>query len=242
VAASGSADSSSAKSGGDTADGQPAAQQPATQTPAAPVVAAVDPTGTTTAIVPSTPIVPSSVAGMQPAPQVVATPVVSAVPQSLTVDRERFAKLVDSLETRLRVSGAEGGKAMRMTLSPAELGGLTVRLHIAADGQSATASLIAQHHQTGDMLAQAAGDLQKSLADRGLRLDRLEVTGGGSLGADARPDGAPSGAPNPREQQARRTTTYTFETGSDSTTDEGATSASSTATPTTQGGGLYVLA
>ena len=84
---------------------------------------------------------------------------------------------------------------MRMTLRPPELGELVVRLHVAPGGQSATATLLAQHHETGDLLAQAAGDLRQALADRGLRLDRLEVTAG-PLTGDARPDGAPSGAPS----------------------------------------------
>ena len=186
VAASGTSDSSGTKSGSGTSDGQTTADQQPAPAPATPVTAAVDPSGTTTAIVPSTPIVQSPVAAMQAAPQPIAVPVATSVPQSLTVDRERFAQMVESLETRLRVSGAEGGKAMRMTLSPPELGGLSVRLHISADGQSATAALVAQHHETGDMLAQAAGDLQKALADRGLRLDRLDVTAGGSSPPSAR--------------------------------------------------------
>ena len=99
---------------------------------------------------------------------------------------------------------------MRMTLRPPELGELVVRLHVAPGGQSATATLLAQHHETGDLLAQAAGDLRQALADRGLRLDRLEVTAG-PLTGDARPDGAPSGAPNPKEQQDARRTHYAFD-------------------------------
>jgi flagellar hook-length control protein FliK len=160
----------------------------------------------------------------------------SELPQSLTTDRERFVRLVDGLEARLRVSGAEGGRAMSMTLRPAELGDVTVRLHIAADGQSATATLLAQHHQTGDLLAQAAGDLRQALADRGLRLDRFEVTAG-PLAGDARNDGAPSGAPNPGKQDTRRTH-YAFDARSDLAPELPGTE---TATGTTHEG-LYVLA
>ncbi len=161
---------------------------------------------------------------------------VSALPQSLTTDRERFVRLVDGLEARLRVSGSEGGKGVRMTLRPAELGDVTVRLHIAADGQSATASLLAQNHQTGDLLAQAAGDLRQALADRGLRLDRLEVTAG-SLSGDAPRDGAPSGAPNPGKQDTRRTH-YAFDARNDALVDP--TARETPATTTHEG--LYVLA
>jgi flagellar hook-length control protein FliK len=162
---------------------------------------------------------------------------VSALPQSLTIDRERFVRLVDGLEARLRVSGAEGGKAMRMTLRPAELGDVTVRLQIAADGQSATATLLAQNHQTGDLLAQAAGDLRQALADRGLRLDRLEVTAG-PLGGDARHDGAPSGASDPNKQDTRRTH-HAFDARTEQLADVSTTELAAAATPHE---GLYVLA
>jgi flagellar hook-length control protein FliK len=177
---------------------------------------------------------------MQATTPVAAAPVASVVPQSLTIDRERFVRLVDGLEARLRVSGSEGGKAMSMTLRPAELGDVTVRLHIAADGQSATASLLAQHHTTGDMLAQAAGDLRQALADRGLRLDRLEVTAGSLGSGDARPDGTPSGAPDPKDQQSRRTH-YAFDSRTADLAD-GSQSEPAAPTQTTGPAGLYVLA
>ncbi len=163
---------------------------------------------------------------------------VASVPlQGLTTDRERFVRLVDGLEARLRVSGADGGKAMRMTLRPPELGELVVRLHVAPGGQSATATLLAQHHETGDLLAQAAGDLRQALADRGLRLDRLEVTAG-PLTGDARPDGAPSGAPNPKEQQDARRTHYAFDARDELGPDVPPAETPDTATHE----GLYVLA
>jgi flagellar hook-length control protein FliK len=161
----------------------------------------------------------------------------SELPQSLTTDRERFVRLVDGLEARLRVSGAEGGRAMSMTLRPAELGDVTVRLQIAADGQSATATLLAQNHQTGDLLAQAAGDLRQALADRGLRLDRLEVTAG-PLGGGPGSDGAPSGAPDPNRQETRRTH-YAFDARTDAVADG---STVETAAAGTTHEGLYVLA
>jgi flagellar hook-length control protein FliK len=177
---------------------------------------------------------------VQPTAPIVAAPLTSVVPQSLTIDRDRFVRLVDGLEARLRVSGAEGGKAMRMTMRPAELGDLTVRLHIAADGQSASATVLAEHHQTGDMLAQAAGDLKQALADRGLKLDRLEVSAG-ALGGDAKQDGTPSGAPNPKDQQTRQTH-YAFDLRDDTAADGSPVETPAAASQTTTGGGLYVLA
>jgi flagellar hook-length control protein FliK len=175
-------------------------------------------------------IVPSST-------PIAAAPIASVVPQSLTVDPERFTRLVDGLEARLRVSGAQGGRSMRMTLRPAELGELTVRLHIAPGGASATATLLAQHHTTGDLLAQAAGDLRQALADRGLKLDKLEVTAG-PLTGDARPDGTPSGAPNQKDQNTRRTH-YAFDARDDLPAD---VSTEIQAATTQSHEGLYVLA
>jgi flagellar hook-length control protein FliK len=124
-----------------------------------------------------------------------------------------------------------------MTLRPAELGDVTVRLQISADGQSATATLLAQNHQTGNLLAQAAGDLRQALADRGLRLDRLEVTAG-SLSGDTAKDGAPSGASNPNPGDTRRTH-YAFDARSDLITDA---SVGEPVATTTSHEGLYVLA
>jgi flagellar hook-length control protein FliK len=230
-------DSPSGQAGSDPATTAPT---PAPAAAAAAATTVSDPSQTATVIVPGAEATPTSALAMQAtAPVVVATPLTTAAAQALTSDRDRFVQLVDGLEARLRVSGAEGGKAMRMTLKPAELGDLTVRLHIAADGQSATATLLAQHHQTGEALAQAAGDLKQALADRGLRLDRLEVSAG-TLGGDARSDGTPSGAPNAKEQQSRRTH-YSLDMRDESTTDASTVEAPA-GTATTTSGGLYVLA
>ena len=125
---------------------------------------------------------------------------------------------------------------MRMTLRPAELGDVTVRLQIAADGQSATATLLAQHHQTGDLLAQAAGDLRQALSDRGLRLDRLEVTAGSLTGDTARTARRPAR----RIRTAGRRTHYAFDARTDQIADT--STAGETAAPTTAHEGLYVLA
>jgi flagellar hook-length control protein FliK len=222
----------------DTKDGQPGSE-PATQAPAQATQAVPAPADA------PAPVTASTSAGATQAPAIVvpsATPTttnqVASVPlQGLTTDRERFVRLVDGLEARLRVSGADGGKAMRMTLRPPELGELVVRLHVAPGGQSATATLLAQHHETGDLLAQAAGDLRQALADRGLRLDRLEVTAG-PLTGDALPDRAPSGAPNPKEQQDARRTHYAFDARDDLGPDVPPTETPDAATHE----GLYVLA
>jgi flagellar hook-length control protein FliK len=127
-----------------------------------------------------------------------------------THDRARFEHLVEGLSARLHVSRSEGGSSLRMTLRPEELGAVTVRLHVAADG-TAVASVVADTQQAAGLLAQAADDLRKALADRGLQLDRLDVqSGGGSTLADARSGGAGSEAGQTGRDGAAPRTFYSF--------------------------------
>ena len=121
----------------------------------------------------------------------------------LQADQTRFEKLVDSLDVRLRVSASQGGRDIRMTLRPAELGEVTVRLQL--NHGVAVATLFADRHEAAALLAQAAGDLRSALADRGLHIERLEVSTG--LGDDR----STGGSRDPqRGGQPHRETLYRF--------------------------------
>ena len=126
-----------------------------------------------------------------PAPAAAAPAAGPAQPTTIvpfTQDHARFEHLVEGLSARLHVSQAEGGSALRMTLRPEELGQVTVRLQVGADGVT-TASVTADSQQAASLLADAADDLRKALADRGLQLDKLDVSsGGGSTLGDPRAD------------------------------------------------------
>jgi len=89
------------------------------------------------------------------------------------VDHERFERLADGLAARLRVSLAGDGARVRMHLTPRELGEVVVRLEL-KDGL-ATAHLIADNRDAGRLLTAAMADLRTALADRGLRLDSVQV-------------------------------------------------------------------
>ena len=99
------------------------------------------------------------------------------VPLRSLVAGEYMAGLVDALEVRLRASSLDG-RDVRMTLHPDDLGEVTVRLRV-QDGV-AIAMLAADRPEAGALLAGAADELRAALADRGLELERLEVTTGGS--------------------------------------------------------------
>jgi flagellar hook-length control protein FliK len=113
-----------------------------------------------------------------------------------TQDHARFEHLVEGLGAKLHVSRAEGGSALRMTLRPEELGQVTVRLQVGADGVT-TASVTADTQQAASLLAGAADDLRKALADRGLQLDKLDVSSGGT--------GGTTGDPRADSQQSNQT-------------------------------------
>ena len=89
------------------------------------------------------------------------------------VDHERFERLADGLAARLRVSLAGDGARVRMHLTPRELGEVVVRLEL-KDGL-ATAHLIADNRDASRLLTAALADLRTALADRGLRLDSVQV-------------------------------------------------------------------
>jgi flagellar hook-length control protein FliK len=94
----------------------------------------------------------------------------------LARDQERFENLVKGLSARIQVAKAQGGGSLRMTLQPAALGEIVVRLNMTSQG--AVATLVADTPEAGAMLAQNAGDLHRALADRGVQLERLEVQSG----------------------------------------------------------------
>jgi flagellar hook-length control protein FliK len=138
-----------------------------------------------------------------PAPDAAATTQQTHV-VPFTQDPARFEHLVEGLSARLHLSRNEGGSALRMTLRPEELGQVTVRLQVGADGAT-TATVTADSQQAASLLADAADDLRKALSDRGLQLDKLDVNSGGSstLG-DARPDSQQQSGQTTRDGHAPR--------------------------------------
>ena len=173
------------------ADSTPAPAAPAAAAPAAPVAAtapspsdstakrgdddrktdaaaAVDATASTTGTTDANGTAASvTVAGGARAEAADSTPVAARV------DHERFERLADGLAARLRVSLTGDGARVRMHLTPRELGEVVVRLEL-KDGL-ATAHLIADNRDAGRLLTAAMADLRTALADRGLRLDSVQV-------------------------------------------------------------------
>ncbi len=126
-----------------------------------------------------------------------------STPLAARVDHERFERLADGLAARLRVSLAGDGARVRMHLTPRELGEVVVRLEL-KDGL-ATRTSSPTPPTPARLLTAAMADLRTALADRGLRLDSVNVRVAGDAGGpmhghahahdQQQPPGTGSGAP-----------------------------------------------
>lgn len=84
-----------------------------------------------------------------------------------------LARAADAVEAMLKLSAARGVSHARLTLSPAELGGVEVRLRHTAGGLSAT--IVADTPQAAQALQQAADGLRRGLEAQGVTLLSLDV-------------------------------------------------------------------
>jgi flagellar hook-length control protein FliK len=95
------------------------------------------------------------------------------------------------------MAGENGVTRARVTLRPAELGGVEVFLR--QGGAGLTATVVAETPQAAQMLETSAAELQRRLAAQGLQLSSLQISVGGESagaahgGADRRGAAAPAG-------------------------------------------------
>jgi flagellar hook-length control protein FliK len=96
-------------------------------------------------------------------------------------------RAVESVEATLRLAAGKGVTHASLSLRPAQLGQVEVRLRATADGLVATVA--ADAAQAAGVLQQAEGDLRRSLEDAGVRLLRLDISwnGGGRAQRDGQP-------------------------------------------------------
>jgi flagellar hook-length control protein FliK len=109
-------------------------------------------------------------------------------------------RAVESTEAMLRLVARRGVTQASLTLRPAQLGGIEVRLRATADG--VVASVAADAADAAKLLQQSAGELRRALEDSGVRLLRLDIAwsrdprtgagGGDRQGANASPDSGPA--------------------------------------------------
>jgi len=81
--------------------------------------------------------------------------------------------VVETVQLTLATSARDGYSQARISLSPAELGGVRIELSQTSDGL--TARVIADHPAAAQVLAQSAGELRTTLATLGVTLARLDI-------------------------------------------------------------------
>jgi flagellar hook-length control protein FliK len=92
-----------------------------------------------------------------------------------------------ALEATIRMAGENGYTRARVTLHPAELGGVEVLLRGGASGLTAT--VVAENPHAAHLLQQSAVELQRRLADQGIELASIQILAGGGEAPDSAPNG-----------------------------------------------------
>jgi flagellar hook-length control protein FliK len=115
------------------------------------------------------------------APSATATQQQQPVAQTRSVPLSRAAEAVENV---IRLGSARGVTHARMSLRPADLGG--VEIHLQQTGRGLVASVVADGVQAAQALQQAGHDLRRQLEAHGIELQRLDISYSGDEGSGAR--------------------------------------------------------
>jgi flagellar hook-length control protein FliK len=102
-------------------------------------------------------------------------------------------RAVETVRLALRAAAERGVTQARISLRPAELGGIDVHLRHTADGL--VARVVAEHGHAAQLLEQAGAELRRSLETQGVTLLRLDIGASGEQGGRAAGEQAGFGAP-----------------------------------------------
>jgi hypothetical protein len=123
-----------------------------------------DDTHLATVIHPGGPVASALLAAAEHRPVAVAP---AAAPSPLNT-----AHAVERIQAMVHVAHARGHAHAKLELHPAELGGVTIQLHVTGDGLKA--HIAADRAEALPLLQRAAADLQRSLESRGIDLSALD--------------------------------------------------------------------
>jgi flagellar hook-length control protein FliK len=169
----------------------PATPQAATLSPATQPEPLPEPAAA--AVTAAVPAWSATIAAAPPA-AVTAAPVAPAQIPSEPRQGVRLAQAAETVRLTIATASSAGVSHARIALRPAELGGIEIMLSHGPGGLSATVT--AESPAAAHALQRAADQLQRSLADQGLSLVRLDIDVAGDRSAQSRRDD--------RERSARR--------------------------------------
>jgi flagellar hook-length control protein FliK len=95
-----------------------------------------------------------------------------------------LSNAAEAVENAIRIGTTRGITHARMSLNPAELGGIEIRLQQTAQGLSA--SVVASGAEAAQVLQQAGQDLRRQLEAQGIELVRLDISYSGEQREGAR--------------------------------------------------------
>ena len=96
----------------------------------------------------------------------------------------RMSPAAEAVENAIRIGQTRGVTHARMSLKPAELGGVEIRL--AQSAQGLTATVVADGQQAAQLLQQAGQELRRSLEAQGIQLHQLDISYSGDQREGAR--------------------------------------------------------
>ena len=113
----------------------------------------------------------------------------------------------DAVENVIRLGSQRGVTHARLSLRPADLGGVEIRLQQTAAGL--TASVVAEGAEAAQALQHAGSDLRRQLESHGIQLQSLDISYSGDDPRDARSAEAQSGDGEPRPDAGDSSSTAT---------------------------------
>jgi hypothetical protein len=103
-----------------------------------------------------------------------------------------LARAAETVQLALRAATERGVTRARISLTPAELGGIEIHLRHTAEGL--VARVVAEHAGAAHLLQQAGAELRRSLEAQGVTLLRLDVGASGHHGGQAAGQSGSGGA------------------------------------------------
>jgi flagellar hook-length control protein FliK len=155
---------------------------------AAPAVAQATPADTSAA---------AAATATTPAPTTTATATAAAPAAPASSGSVPLAQAVETVRLTVSAAARSGVTRARIALRPEELGGVEVHLRHTAEGL--TARVVADVPEAAHLLAQAAGELRRSLEQQGVNIVRIDV---GTAGDEAA--GTGTGAAGHEQRDGRR--------------------------------------
>jgi flagellar hook-length control protein FliK len=147
-----------------------------------------------------------------------AAPPSQSAPAPTPVRAVPLSRAAEAVENVIRLGSARGVTHARMSLRPADLGGVEIRLQQTAGGLRA--SVVADGIEAAQVLQQASHDLRRQLEAQGIQLQRLDISFSGDERSGARSAETRTGDGERRSPTGNDTDSHATDGGDLTSTDD----------------------